>query len=72
MGPLAQLLPARLRDLDAKSFGRPLDVRESELALLVGDVLDLIEAGQASPDVRRVPEGRPSGWSAPGSGTSRS
>src|SRR5689334_2303102 len=50
----AQVAPVALLDVDAVVLGGFLDVGERQVAVGVGDALDLIEAGQGVPDVGRV------------------
>lgn len=57
MGMLAQLFPVGLGHLDAEFPGSSFDSVEGLLALLVGDVLDLIEARDGVADVGGVFEG---------------
>ena len=51
---LAELSPIVLGDLDAIMLRRPLDVREGEVAVGIGDILDLIEARAGVLDMPRV------------------
>src|SRR5262249_50435061 len=48
---LAELVPVRLRDIHAVVVGGLLDVGEGLVPLIVGDVLDLVEAGHRVADV---------------------
>ena len=50
---LAEVLPAPLFDLNAVVLGRPLDVGESLIALLVRHALNLVEPGQRVQDRAR-------------------
>src|SRR5262249_51153349 len=52
--PLAEVTPALLGDLEAVIAGRLLDVGEGLVSLLVGNPLDLVEAGQRVLDVGGV------------------
>src|SRR5207249_307036 len=54
--PLAEFAPVLFRDLHAVELRRFLDVSERQVAILVGNALDLVETGQGIPDVRSVRE----------------
>src|SRR5687768_2842228 len=54
MRSLAKVVPTPLLHVDPIMLGRFLYVCESHVALLVGDILDLVEARQRVPDVRCV------------------
>src|SRR5438477_443465 len=50
----AEVVPVFLLDVDAEVLRRLLDVGEGEVAIFVGDTLDLVEAGQGVLDVGSV------------------
>jgi hypothetical protein len=57
VGLFAQVMPAGLGHFDAIVFCRSFDVCEGLVALVVGDVLDLIETSDGVANVGRVVEG---------------
>src|SRR2546423_12640697 len=50
----AEVVPVFLLDVDAEGLRRLLDDGEGEVAIFVGDTLDLVEAGQGVLDVGSV------------------
>jgi hypothetical protein len=56
VGLFAQVMPVGLGHLDAVVLRRSFDVREGLFALVVGDVLDLIETSDGVANVRCVVE----------------
>jgi hypothetical protein len=57
VGLLAEVVPVAFFDLYAVVFGGGLDVGEGLFAFVVGDVFDLVEAGDGVADVRGVVQG---------------
>jgi hypothetical protein len=64
----AELVPVRFGDVDVVVPGRSLDVGECLVPLAVGDVADLVEAGQGVADVRCVGQWLVSLEGSPGDG----
>jgi hypothetical protein len=56
VGLLAEVVPATLSHLDAIVFGCGFDVGEGLFALMIGDVFDLIEAGDGIANMRGIVE----------------
>jgi len=53
----AQLVPVGFGHLDAVVFCGGFDVGEGLIALVIGDIFDLVEAGDGVADVRGIVEG---------------
>ena len=56
VGLFVEVVPVDFGHFDTVVFGRGFDVGEGLFALVVGDVLDLVEAGDCVADVRGVVE----------------